>query len=223
MTSKDDRSMTVRALVLDFDGVVLESNDVKTDAFVELYAQYGVEIVARVREHHLQNLGISRFKKFSWIAEHILKRPITESESVALGEQFSALALAKVLEAPMVSGAKASLAFLSERYPIYIASGTPQSELELIIARRGFAQWFHEVHGSPREKPAILRDIMARNGFSPAEVLFVGDGMSDYKAANEVGVEFLARDSVELQEEWRALRVRRVPDLVGLPEVVVSW
>jgi phosphoglycolate phosphatase-like HAD superfamily hydrolase len=213
----------VRAVVFDFDGVVLESNDVKTNAFVELYAEHGTDVVARVREHHLQNLGISRFKKFAWIAEHVLRTTITEAESRSMGERFSALALAKVLEAPFVPGADSALAALSERYPLYVASGTPQDELDLIVARRGFAAWFREVHGAPREKPAILRDIMARNGLATHEVLFVGDGMSDYKAAKEVGVEFLARDTRDLHDEWLALHVRRVPDLVGLPEVVAAW
>ena len=68
-------SARLAAVVFDFDGVILESADVKTRAFVELYAAHGAEVVDRVREHHLANLGISRFKKFAWIAEHVLGLP----------------------------------------------------------------------------------------------------------------------------------------------------
>lgn len=215
---------TLRAVVFDFDGVILESADVKTDAFVELYADHGDDVVAAVRAHHLANLGISRFKKFAWIADHILRAPLSDDASAALGVRFSDLALAKVLAAPFVPGAEAALAALAEReIPMFVASGTPVDELRMIVERRGLAPRFREVHGSPREKPEIVRDLMARHGWDPAHVLFIGDGMSDYKAATAVGVPFLARDTPALHDEWTRLGVRRQPDLVGLAEVFAAW
>src|SRR5439155_14313539 len=83
----------IKAIVFDFDGVILDNADVKTEAFVELYAGHGSDIAAKVREHHLANLGISRFKKFEWIATNLLRTSITEQESQALGKKFSDLAL----------------------------------------------------------------------------------------------------------------------------------
>jgi phosphoglycolate phosphatase-like HAD superfamily hydrolase len=214
----------IRAVVFDFDGVILESADVKTEAFIGLYAEHGPEVVERVRAHHLANLGISRFKKFAWIAEHVLEQPLNEAGLAALGERFSSMALDKVLCAPFVPGAEAALVALAERgLPKFVASGTPQDELSLIVDRRGLGPSFHEVHGTPREKPAIVRDLMARYELSPDQVLFIGDGMSDYKAARAVGTEFLARDTPALHDEWVALGVRLEPDLVRLPEVIAAW
>jgi len=217
-------STRIRAVVFDFDGVILESADVKTEAFVELYAEHGDEVVGQVRAHHLANLGISRFKKFAWIAEHVLGRPLTEDDSAALGRRFSDLALAKVLAAPFVPGADQALAVLGARgVPMFVASGTPHDELQLIVERRGLGPTFREVHGTPREKPAILRDLLARLELRPDQLLFIGDGMSDYQAARAVGTEFLARDTPPLAAEWIQLEVRREPDLVRLPEVIAAW
>jgi len=215
---------SIRAVVFDFDGVILESADVKTDAFVELYADHGREVVERVREHHLANLGISRFKKFAWIAENVLGRPLTDDESAALGIRFAELATAKVLSAPFVPGAEAALAALGALgMPAFVASGTPNDELQMIVSHRGLTSSFHEVHGAPREKPEIVRDLLARHHLSPDHVLFIGDGMSDYRAACEVGLEFLARDTPALHADWERLSVRREPDLVRLPEVIAAW
>ena len=217
-------SARIRAVVFDFDGVILESADVKTDAFVELYAEHGAEVVGRVRAHHLANVGISRFKKFAWIAEHVLGRALTEDDSAALGQRFSDLVLAKVLAAPFVPGADAALDALGALgLPMFVASGTPHDELQLIVERRGLGSAFREVHGAPREKPEILRDLLARLGLAPDQLLFIGDGMSDYKAARAAGTEFLARDTPPLQAEWVRLEVRREPDLVRLPEVIAAW
>ena len=82
---------------------------------------------------------------------------------------------------------------------------------------------FREVHGTPREKPDILRDLLARLGLGPDQLLFIGDGMSDYKAARAAGTAFLARETPPLRDEWVRLEVRREPDLVRLPEVVAAW
>jgi phosphoglycolate phosphatase-like HAD superfamily hydrolase len=213
----------IRAVVFDFDGVVLESADVKTDAFVELFAPHGADVAAQVKAYHLANLGISRFKKFAWIHEHLLGRAITDDESRALGDRFTALALDKILAAPFVPGAAAALEALAATHPLFVASGTPDDELQSIVDRRGLRARFREVHGTPAEKPAILRDLMQRHALAPAELLFVGDGASDHKAAAATGVEFLARDTPALHDHWTALGVRRAPDLVGLPDLVRRW
>jgi phosphoglycolate phosphatase-like HAD superfamily hydrolase len=213
----------LRAVVFDFDGVILESADVKTDAFCELFAHLPDEHVAAVRRHHLDNLGISRFKKFAWIYENLLGKPISDDESTALGQRFSDLALEKILAAPFVPGADVALRELSARYPLFVASGTPHDELGMIVERRGLGGHFREVWGTPTEKPQILTDVMARHGWGRDEVLFIGDGMSDYKAAHKVGVQFLARDTPALSAEWIALGVRRQPDLTDLASVVATW
>ena len=47
----------------DFDGVIKESVSVKTEAFVELFTPYGDNVCNKVRSHHVENAGISRFEK----------------------------------------------------------------------------------------------------------------------------------------------------------------
>ena len=213
----------LRAIVFDFDGVILESGDVKTDAFIELFAEHGPEVQARVREHHLENLGVSRFKKFSWIYENVLRAPLSDDDSKALGDRFSSLALDKVMTSPFVPGAREALVALASRYPMFVASGTPQGELDMIVARRELASLFREVHGTPAEKPEIITGIMQRHSLSPSEVLFIGDGTSDHKAAVVTGVEFLARDTPPMADHWKGLGVMLRPDLTDLVAVVEGW
>lgn len=213
----------LRAIVFDFDGVILESAEVKTEAFAELYKDHGPDVVARVREHHLANMGVSRFKKFEWIAENILGAALTSEHSSLLGSRFTELVLQKVLASPFVPGADAAVEQLATTHPLFVASGTPDAELKMIVERRKLTRWFREVHGTPREKPAILRDLMGRHQLTAAEILFVGDGLSDHKAATEVGTEFLARDTSALHDEWMRLGVCRCNDLYDLAKVVAAW
>jgi beta-phosphoglucomutase-like phosphatase (HAD superfamily) len=49
----------LRAIVFDFDGVILESADIKTNAFRALFASYP-EHVDQIVDFHLRNAGVSR-------------------------------------------------------------------------------------------------------------------------------------------------------------------
>lgn len=206
----------IRVVVFDFDGVILESGDIKTHAFVELFAEHR-EHVDAIRAHHLGNLGVSRFKKFEWIYTNLLHRPFDDAERTRLGDAFSALVFKKVCEAPFVPGAKESLAALAQvGIPMVVASGTPQEELDRIVDARGLRSFFREVHGTPAEKPAVLRRVMEQHACSADDVLFIGDGTSDHDAARAVGVRFLARRTPELAPYWIRCGATCVDDLSDL-------
>ena len=60
-----------------------------------------------------------------------------------------------------------------------------------IVQAKGLDRFFLEVHGSPRPKAAIIREILARHRFTPDRCLFVGDALADYRAARDTGLHFL--------------------------------
>ncbi len=201
------------AVVFDFDGVILESAEIKTEAFLELFAAYPEHREAILR-HHYEHLGISRFEKFAWIYRNLLGRELDGAESRRLGEAYSALVLERVLVCPPVPGALELLADLRGRLRAFVASGTPQLELEEIVERRGLAPFFEEVRGAPETKEAIVRGLLERHHLAPTAVLMVGDGLSDYRAALAAGVRFVARESDH--QDFGGAEVRRIADLAQL-------
>ena len=54
----------IKTIFFDFDGVILNSVNVKTEAFRDMYKQYGDDIAQKVVNHHLANGGVSIFEKF---------------------------------------------------------------------------------------------------------------------------------------------------------------
>ncbi len=211
----------LRAVVFDFDGVILESGNIKTEAFLELFADWPEHREA-VLAFHLANLGVSRYVKFRYVVEALWQRPYTPQDEATLGAAFEGLVLDKVLRCPFVPGAAETLAAMQGWLPAFVASGTPQAELDLIVNKRHLRGSFQEVWGTPCTKPDILGDIVARYGWQPDEVLMVGDGLSDYQAAQAVGTRFLARLTPEQQAEWAKLDVVGVNDLMGLAQVVAG-
>lgn len=182
----------MKAIVLDFDGVILESVDIKTQAFHHLFKSYGEKIEDIVRLHK-DMTGISRYEKFRMIYRNILREPLAESEAKRLGQEFSAFVGCDIYTCPFVPGAREFLEEQSRRLPIFIVSGTPEDELKEIVAQRNLGQYCRGVYGSPRTKDLLLRQVLSDNSWRPQEVVFVGDAMTDYQAAGEVGVSFVGR------------------------------
>lgn len=61
-----------QTLVFDCDGVVLNSNKVKTEAFFKAALPYGEAAAQQLVEYHVARGGISRYKKFAWFVENVV-------------------------------------------------------------------------------------------------------------------------------------------------------
>ena len=183
----------IRGIAFDFDGVLVESVDVKTKAYARLFEEYGEGVVSRVVDYHLTNGGISRFVKFRVIYSEILNKPLSEKKFQSLCDEFSNIVVDDVVAAPWVEGAREFLENNKNRYLFFIVSGTPQDELESIIRRREMDQYFCEVLGSPKSKETLLEGALSRLKLFPEETVFVGDAETDWNAAKELGVTFLWR------------------------------
>ncbi len=184
--------MKWEAVFFDFDGVILDSVDVKTQAFAAMFRSYGPDVEKAVVEYHLAHGGISRFKKFKYFYEHILNLPLPQDVLEKLGSKFNQMALEGVLSAPFIEGALETLKMLKDNeIPAFVISGTPQEEVQLIVEKRNLSAYFIEVHGSPRTKQDIIHDIASRHDFDLSCCLFIGDASTDFMAAQLCGTDFL--------------------------------
>jgi phosphoglycolate phosphatase-like HAD superfamily hydrolase len=210
--------VSVRAIVFDFDGTIVESVDTKTQAFRTLFGGYPQHL-ERIVALHLEHGGRSRYEKFAMIYRDVLRKDPLPGEFDELGRRFESLVCDAVVACPFVPGARAFLEEYSARLPIAVVSGTPHRELIGILERRGLAPHFVEAHGSPPEKDQILRELLARREWPPRDVLFVGDARSDWLAAKAVGVRFVGRLAPGLPNPFDET-VSVIPDLTGLDRLV---
>ena len=185
--------MSLQAIVFDFDGVLVESVDVKTQAFATLYKPWGEKVVAQVVAWHLEHGGVSRFEKFRHFHRYILCKELDEAEEERLGRMFSQLVEDAVVAADWVDGAEDFLKSYAGKLPLFVASGTPEVELRRIISRRRMEGFFRGIFGSPARKGEILRRIAEYHGYEPQNMLMVGDAVTDLEGAREAGVSFIGR------------------------------
>jgi beta-phosphoglucomutase-like phosphatase (HAD superfamily) len=192
MTNAQRREVRRRtsAVVLDFDGVVLQSAAIKSQAFAELFADRPERIEAIV-ELHERHGGLSRYRQFDMIYRDVLNEPLSQKESRLLGQRYSELVLDKVLQCPFVPGAMEFMATAPRDLPIFIASGSPHEELRLAIERREIEPFLSGFWGSPTEKPWTIRAVIDSCACTPDAVVVVGDAPSDHVAALETGTRFI--------------------------------
>ena len=180
------------AIFFDCDGVILDSVDIKTKVFYQMYAKYGEEYAEQGVHFHLQNGGISRYEKFKHFYNQILKQQVSDETIMHLGKQFSDLVLNEVLIAPFIEGAYETISELRKmQIPSFVVSGTPHEEINYIFQKRNLDQFFIEIHGSPRIKPDIVQDILNRYSYRNTNCLFIGDALSDYDASVKTGLKFM--------------------------------
>ena len=207
----------IKAVIFDFDGVIVESVDIKTEAFAEIYKRYGAEVVSKVVQHHLTNGGISRYEKFKYYHRKFLNKEISEKEINNLLVKFSQLVFQKVVGASYIKGAYEFISQYYTIYDFYISSGTPAEEICKIIKERGLEIFFKKIYGSPDTKIQHVQKILSDNRYCSKEVVFIGDANSDRDAAKECNIHFVARIYKESQLAEEPIKIT---DLDSLQQVI---
>lgn len=183
--------MNIKAIIYDFDGVICDSVNVKTEAFALMYQPYGEDIVKEVVRYHLEHGGVSRFEKFKYWHRNLLGQEIDESQIAELSETFTQLVLEKVIHSDYIPGA---LPFIQQNYGRYlqfICTGTPDYEIKKITDERGITNYFDRICGSPKTKVEIVKELLVDYSLSPEEVVFFGDASTDYYAAVSTKTHFI--------------------------------
>lgn len=208
--------MTIKTIVLDFDGVIVESEEIKNQAFRDLFSNYP-QYVDQIMSYHLAHKTTSRYDKFEYIVTHILGETCDEARASDIDSRFSPLIRQRIIECSFVRGAEEFLEYFSTSLPLYLASATPQEELESIIKARTIDSYFAGVYGNPWQKTDAIRQILELECVSPDSAVYVGDTRDDYEVAEALGVIFVGRTN---QQTFDDLEIMAYSDLIEVKACV---
>ena len=176
----------------DFDGVIKDSITAKSLGYEKLFLPFGEEVVKRINHHHGSNGGISRFKKIplylDWAGETVSTLKVQQ-----FCNQFSNLVEQAVIDSPWVPGVYEYLKLHHIRQVFILMTGTPQEEIERILFSLEISPYFMEIHGAPKSKVNVVKDVLQRLNYSSKQALIIGDSETDFEAAEENNVTFLLR------------------------------
>lgn len=212
----------IRHIFFDFDGVLAESVNVKTEAFRNLYLPFGDDVAKKVVEHHLAHGGISRFEKIKKYHQDFLGIDLDKDEILHWADKFSELVLKGVIESPEVKGAEDFLKKNFNTYQFWVITGTPTDEIKIILEKRNWNKYFQGAFGSPEKKNHWTEFLIEKHHINREETVFVGDATTDQEAATFSKLHFILRrneDNKHLFENYNGLELN---DLTNLNEILKS-
>ena len=183
---------TARLIFWDFDGVIKESVDVKTNAYCRLFEPFGQEVVERVRVHHEAYGGMSRFDKIPLYLRWAGQDP-SDTKIREFCDQFSRQVVQGVIDASWVPGVERYLRANTYGQTFILVSATPHDELHYILEKLDLKRCFSEVHGAPEKKKDVIRNVISACCLDVRHCLMIGDATADQQAADFNNVPFLLR------------------------------
>lgn len=198
-----------KTLVLDCDGVVLNSNKTKVNAYFEVAKRHGAtdEQAQALVNHHVQKGSFPRNGKIEYYLKEILKQELTPELIHAYLHTFDEILDRTLMECEIAPGLHL-LRQATQHSKWMLLSGGDQRELRTIFARRELAPLFDAgIFGGPDTKDIVLaREI--ENGNLQLPALFIGDSKYDFEAATRAGLDFVFLSDWTEVVDWQEYCVK---------------
>lgn len=182
----------IKVIVFDFDGVLVDSNPLKNQAWFSIFENYPKVTRQIVSDALARNKG-TRFDILRTIFERAgFPKEEVQKHIEAEALRFDALVQDLIAKRGLIRGVVDTLTDLSKRFHIYINSGTPNPSLKVSATRLGIRHYFQGIYGSPPNKNENLKRVLARENVSGKEVAIIGDAEEDFNSAKSQGALFIA-------------------------------
>jgi HAD superfamily hydrolase (TIGR01549 family) len=193
-----------KSIVFDCDGVVLDSNVVKTEAYFRTAKSLGAtdEQAQALVDYHVRLGGISRYHKFDYYLREITHQPVTQEAIQILLDEFARELEVVLMECEIAEGLDA-LRQATPQAKWMILSGGDQQEIRTLFAKRDLAKFFDGgLFGSPDNKDTVLAREK-ENGHLQFPALFIGDSKYDFEAATRAGLDFVFLSDWTEVADWQ--------------------
>lgn len=190
----------IKVIFWDFDGVILNSNEVRDSGFVEVLNDFPKDEVEKLLSFHRKNGGLSRYVKFRYFFEEIRKESITEEEVKAWALKFSKIMLDKLKDKSLLISE--TIEFIKnnyQHYKMHIVSGSDQNELRELCKSLNIDKFFISIHGSPTPKNDLVKNILMEHNYVPESSILIGDSINDFEAAEVNNLHFQGYNNKALE------------------------
>jgi phosphoglycolate phosphatase-like HAD superfamily hydrolase len=194
-----------KTILFDCDGVVLNSNFLKIEAYRLTALEFGAseEDAMRLVNHHIEYTGISRNIKFTYFLEKILNKTVDDASMHHLLKQLN-YEVERLLENCEIAQGLDVLREKTKDSNWMIVSGGDQEEIIRLFTRKNLLKYFDVgIFGSPDSKEDIVsRELKKHTGQRPA--LFIGDSKYDFQVAKKNNLDFIFLSDWTNFSEWKS-------------------
>jgi HAD superfamily hydrolase (TIGR01509 family) len=214
----------IEAVVFDMDGVLIDSEPVWERVRRRFVADHGGRWAADAQD---RLMGMSTAEWSAYLASDLgvglTPRQVAEQVVAAMAAEYSE-------HLPLLPGAIGAVRSLAERWPLAVASSSPRSLIETVLATAGLESAFTALVSSEevaRGKPApdVYLAAADRLGTAPTSCAAVEDSSNGLRAAVAAGLTVIAIPRPEYPPAADALASARLilPSLTVLtPDTITA-
>lgn len=192
--------LNYKYIIFDCDGVILNSNEIKTNAFKKLFHNYPKYLIDKIVTYHKNNGGKSRYMKIKYFYENLLKKKISEKDLINQASQYSKITLNDLKKSDFIPGLLNLLKFLKKNKKIlYVVSGSDEKDLIKIFKYKKINTFFEKIKGSPKDKIKNFKEILPLAS-DRKKSIYIGDSEYDFISSNSMGLNFIY---ISGYSEWK--------------------
>lgn len=179
----------IENMIFDFDGVIYDSVKIKNNAFKKIVKGYNLSIQKKFFKFHLNNLGVSRYKKFEFLKNRLIKsknKDFINDNSI----KYKKILSNDLKKAKLIPGANLFIKKY-KKFNLFVSSGTPENDLKKICKEKKIEIYFKKIMGSPKNKSQHISDLKKRFKINKKNTIFFGDSTTDFDAAKKFNLAFI--------------------------------
>ena len=206
--------------MFDCDGVILDSNGIKSQAFFDVVHRFGRERAERFVAYHKLHGGISRQEKFKFFVGEILGADKADRASLEreLIEAYGLICREGLQKCSLIPGIQGFLSRLPANVRNYVVSGGAQTEVRQALQERNLDQFFSLILGNPVSKQGNMEQLCDAGALEGRGAYF-GDARLDMELAQQFGLDFVfvssASEWAEVEMELQGERIYDFKELLG--------
>ena len=185
----------MKAVILDVDGTLVDSNDAHAHAWVDAFAEAGITVdYSKVR----RSIGMGGDKLMPAVSGIEESSSLGERISTRRGEIFKTTYLPALRPTPAARDLVQR--FLEDGFVLSVASSAAEEELQPLLEAAGVADLIHRRTSSDdaensKPDPDIVHAALREAACEPSEAIMLGDTPYDVAAARHAGVAIVGLES----------------------------